>query len=564
MQGFAAFAGAAVPRSSFAPVRRSFCVRASADGDHSDEKKKEKHHGQHHHDHIEFRAGPAPPLTVPFDTVRDEEDLRRRMLKERLRGTALNNATPETIRNIVLLLSLFPLISNYFCYDIVAALQSYIKAGFGIDNVGFSQLYTVYEVPNIIMPLIGGAIIDRVGTKQGAFIFALLVLAGVATVASGPFFDAYWVMLLGRVIYGLGAEALNVTMDVIYAKWFSGKGMAFASGVGVFACRLGDVLSFNIGPPVAERFGGFQYALLMAPMAATMSAAAMFAYGYIDSLADHAASVPPSSSSATPAPTPSAEKEPAAAGEMVDEEKEEEGPQGPLAAVMELFSTVPELPPVFWIIACICFFYYATYFPFQAFAPEFMAQKFQYTAEQAARVTSTMGIVSMFLSPGAGLAVDKVGKRAFIAAMCAAIMIPCLFTLTFTPLPPYLPMAVMGCMFSFVPSAIWPALAILVDPSLHGVAYGALTSMINIGLLASYFAVGKAADTLGVLWGVPLVLMIFVTLGWSCAIAWNFVDARTGGLANATDDRIAEILAARAARAEAEIAAAEAASKKDA
>eukprot|EP00741_Cyanophora_paradoxa_P002238 tig00000571_g2170.t1 len=441
----------------------------------------------------------------------------------------------ETIRNIVLVLSLFPLLSNYYCYEIASALQSYIKESFAIDNTGFAQLYTAYELPNIIMPLVDGAIIDRVGLRRGSIIFALVVLLGVGIVAAGPFLDAYWIMLIGRVLFGIGSEGLNVAMDVLYAKWFSGRGMAFAAGIGAFAGRLGDVLSFNLAPPLAERLGGYQYSLLTAPMIAAVASLSMFVYGYFDSLAD----------SAIPAATPRPDAEeppPGAAGGA------EAGPKGPLDSAKEILTSVVDLPTVFWIISGVCFFYYATYYPFQAFAPEFMKQKFGYGAEQAARATSAMGAVSMFLSPVAGAGIDRVGKRAFIAAMCAAVMIPCMLTLTFTGLPPYLPMALIGCMFSLVPSAVWPSLAILVDPSLHGVAYGALTSVINIGLLGSYFALGKAADTLGVLWGVPMLVMLFICLGGTCAIAWNVVDARTGGLANASDDKINEILEERAAR----------------
>ena len=41
-------------------------------------------------------------------------------------------------------------------------------------------------MPNIVMVLIGGFIIDRLGTKKSTFIFAFLCLLGAAVTAATP------------------------------------------------------------------------------------------------------------------------------------------------------------------------------------------------------------------------------------------------------------------------------------------------------------------------------------------------------------------------------------------
>jgi hypothetical protein len=78
------------------------------------------------------------------------------------------------------------------------------------------------------MVLIGGLIIDRIGTKKAALIFSLLVFIGAfITVLKG---DIY-LMAAGRLIFGLGAESMIVAITTVVAQWFKGKQLSFAFGL---------------------------------------------------------------------------------------------------------------------------------------------------------------------------------------------------------------------------------------------------------------------------------------------------------------------------------------------
>jgi MFS family permease len=65
---------------------------------------------------------------------------------------------------------------NYYCYDNPAALLSMLQSHFSHDGTAegeqfqlyYSMMYSVYSLPNIVLPLIGGVLVDRVGV-----IFAL-------------------------------------------------------------------------------------------------------------------------------------------------------------------------------------------------------------------------------------------------------------------------------------------------------------------------------------------------------------------------------------------------------
>ena len=105
----------------------------------------------------------------------------------------------------------------------------------------------MYSFPNIILPVFGGFFLDRFGTNRVLIIFSLLVCLGQTLFAFGvalkvlhftflfPFLmliltvcQSLWLMLLGRVIFGLGGESLGVAQGRITVRWFRNKEMAFA------------------------------------------------------------------------------------------------------------------------------------------------------------------------------------------------------------------------------------------------------------------------------------------------------------------------------------------------
>lgn len=43
---------------------------------------------------------------------------------------------------------------------------------------------------------------DRVGNRMASLIFSTLLVIGAATVAAGPMFGKFWIMLVGRFIFG--------------------------------------------------------------------------------------------------------------------------------------------------------------------------------------------------------------------------------------------------------------------------------------------------------------------------------------------------------------------------
>jgi MFS family permease len=58
------------------------------------------------------------------------------------------------------------------------------------------------------MPLIAGIVIDIIGVRLGMIILSILIVLGQGTYTVGAYVHNYWVMLAGRLIFGLGGESM--------------------------------------------------------------------------------------------------------------------------------------------------------------------------------------------------------------------------------------------------------------------------------------------------------------------------------------------------------------------
>ena len=95
------------------------------------------------------------------------------------------------------------IIGSYFCYDNPGALQDNFKDDLGMSTKKFVLLYSIYSWPNVILCFIGGFLIDAVfGIRWGTIIYMFLTVIGQLTFATGAYVNKFWIMLLGRFIFG--------------------------------------------------------------------------------------------------------------------------------------------------------------------------------------------------------------------------------------------------------------------------------------------------------------------------------------------------------------------------
>ena len=154
-------------------------------------------------------------------------------------------------RWLILVCCCIMMVGSYYAYDIPAALKSPLDDYMGNpDNFEtlFSLLFTVYSIPNTVLPLLGGYIVDRFGFRLCAILFASLTTCGQAILCLGISLKSWPVMFVGRVVFGFGGESIAVANSAILAEYFIGKELAFAFGLGLSIARLGSVINNVVSP----------------------------------------------------------------------------------------------------------------------------------------------------------------------------------------------------------------------------------------------------------------------------------------------------------------------------
>lgn len=117
------------------------------------------------------------------------------------------------------------------------------------------MLYTVYSLPNLILPLIGGVLLDMLGIRNGLVIFCVLITIGQAVFMFGGFHYDFNLMIIGRVIFGLGGENQQVGINSLISQWFKDKELAFAIGITMTFVRIGSVVNAATIPAIYDAHG---------------------------------------------------------------------------------------------------------------------------------------------------------------------------------------------------------------------------------------------------------------------------------------------------------------------
>lgn len=382
--------------------------------------------------------------------------------------------------------------AQYFIYDSITPLGTLIKStlaqgGLGFTGSEYGLLFSAYAVANVflLMLLVAGVLVDKLGLKISGILYGFLCLLGAALTALGAMkslpsllgpaygwldkgFLPQWgaglkIMLLGRAVYGVGAEAILVVNNKVLARWFKGKELAFAYGLNLTIMRLGTFLALNIQAPIAKQWG-LRHALWFAALLMLAGFSTYFIYLWLERKARGRAGAPAA--------------EGAAAG---SEEK---------FRLKEVFT----FSPSFWFISLLCVTFYSAVFPFQAYAPDILVQKFGYSVPLAGTIASALIFGTMIFTPIFGWLVDRYGKRATLMMAGSLLLIPCHLLIGFTRVLPVLPIFVVGIALSLVPAALWAAIPMMVPEKRLGTAFGVIGYIQNVGLMLFPYIAGRISD----------------------------------------------------------------------
>ena len=423
---------------------------------------------------------------------------------------------------ILLLLGII-LSVNYYLYDAFSSLKPLLTKEFDLTNTQYGLFVSFYSIPNtfLLMAVLGGMILDRLGIRRTGFMFVFFMALGATLTAYGAsdfyraggpgfsmmssFLPKYSpelkMMLLGRFFFGLGAETSIVVVSKILVKWFKGKDLALAFGLKVGFGRLGTFLALRISPALAQEGLQLTTAIWFAAILVCLGLLAFMVYILFDLKVDREIRASEPERSAEP------------------------------FVLRDLLGIIGNRAYLYILLLCVTF--YSAVFPFVAFAPDFFFHKFGITTVESGKVTSLLPLGTMVFTPLFGFFVDRKGRSATAMILGAATLLFVHLMFALSPFKPHAFLILLGVAFSLVPAAMWPSMVKLVREKEIGTAYGLMYSVQNLGLWGVPILAGLVLDRANpgspeVLNYTPTILMFagFSLLGLLFALFLKWEDSR--------------------------------------
>ena len=352
-------------------------------------------------------------------------------------------------------------IGNYYVYDSIGPVADLLASQLGFSDTQIGTLNAIYSLPNIIVVLIGGVIVDRFGTRLSTLFFAIICAIGALVTAISPSFP---VMAAGRLIFGLGAESMIVAITVAIGQWFVGRQLGFAFGVNLSIARAGSFSadkSTTWFKPLYDL--GWQPPLFLAVGFMLVGVAACVLYYWMDRRVARNYDVP----------------EPAPSDKFV-------------------WSDLWRFDRSFWYIIGLCVTYYSVIFPFRStFAIKYFQHAHGVSLQQAGDLNASVFFAAIIATPLFGLMADRLGHRAAFMAFGCFLLAAAFPILAYTNANLWVTTVMIGVAFSLVPAIIWPAVPYLVEPNRLGTAYGLMTMVQAMGLTLINLLAGALNDFYG-------------------------------------------------------------------
>ncbi len=368
-------------------------------------------------------------------------------------------------RWMVLLACALAMFGNYYVFDALYPVTPFLKAQLGFTDPQVGLLDSAYNVAALLTLIGGGVLIDRLGTARSAVLFGAIGAAGSVAIAFLPALfpgSPALAMSAGRFVLGVGSELFIVAATTVVGRWFKGKEISFALAVQLFVARLGSWFA-DKSPDLARRlFTGWQPPLVLAAGLGVAWLVFAIVYAALENRAARRYAV-------------------ARAG----------------ATDKLVLSNLVRFDRSYWWVVGLCVAFYATIFPFRTFANLFLIQVRGVAPEAAGNLKSVLPLVSMFGMPLFGLLADRIGRRALLMAGGSALLVPPFLLMMYTPLPLWIPMAMLGLSFALVPAVLWPAVTYLVPDARLGSAYALMTFCQQVGWAAMSWGLGLANDAAG-------------------------------------------------------------------
>jgi MFS family permease len=373
----------------------------------------------------------------------------------------MNTVITDRMGWLAMALVSLSLFGNFYVYDSIAPIAEMLSSQLGYSDTQIGTLNAIYSIPNVVLVIVGGILVDRYGVGRVGTITAGICFLGALLTAASPNF---YVMATGRLLYGIGAETYGIATLAAVTLWFPLRHTALAMGLTLSMGRIGS-LTADLSPTWASATyaAGWQPPLVLSAAIALTSFLAMALYWWYEKRSDVVAVNRP--------------------------------------ATQQLrieWRDLLRFGRAYWYLVGICVLWYAGILAFRStFAIKYFQEAHGLSLDVAGQMVSFVFFAAIFSTPLLGWLCDRTGRFSGMLAL-GSLMLPAAFlAMHLTGLDVRVGTVLIGLSYSLVPAALWPLASRLVSPNRFGTAIGVMWVLQNAGIAASNLAAGWLNDVAG-------------------------------------------------------------------
>lgn len=314
---------------------------------------------------------------------------------------------------------------------------------------------SLFALPGIFMTIPAGLISDRFGMKLTGSISFCLMIAGTVIFAMS---SKFLFLSLGRAVSGLGALTLSIIAAQLLTKWFIRFELGLAMGIYSTAFPLGTIISFNLFGNLGKTFG-WQIPILITTI---FSLAVMIVFFLLYK-------VPPVPEKAATAAY--------------------EGGWRPSGNIFLISWPV-------WFVGLSWLLDNAAFISLLTFGPDFLLS-LGFDVTTASLIASSFMWGALIVSPLIGITLDKFFSKVFLIAFGNLALAVIFVIIPFSGASLIPIMIILGFAAALVPVPTYALPADLISEENLGVAFGIITTCLNIGIVIGPFSVGVLRDYSG-------------------------------------------------------------------
>lgn len=326
----------------------------------------------------------------------------------------------------------------------------FIISSLGISHAQAGALMSFFGLPGIFISIPGGILSDIYGSRRVGITSLIIALAGSLMVGFG---NNFAILVIGRIISGIGALTIAIVAPQVLSKIFDKKDMGIAMGVFNTAMPLGTILTLNTFGLLAAATNWRIPLLLTSAYCFIILILFLFKYNDISGV--------------------NSKQDKTSFKESLYEAKKIGWP--------------------IWLIAIIWMMYNASSISYLAFGSDYYVS-IGYDTSYAGFLTSLLMIGALIFSTFVGYLTDKFGNEEYFILGGSIGLAIALLLVPRGGINPLVLGGLFGLSVSFVPSPVFSLVPKYLPREQVGLGYGILSTCLNIGVLIGPFLVGLFYD----------------------------------------------------------------------